>query len=149
MQLDYFLTRVRRSTEYRIAADNGRLQAPGLGVCATLADRNTVTLHCKTINQAPFCYSATLYDSEGRHDPEVFKCEPDYRRRWPPLLDILNFYGVDVPLRDRYGIAHYAVDASSLGSSYLLLRIYTELDHIERTVAAAGFRPQVWRVQAP
>ena len=149
LQLDYFLTRVRRSTEYRIAADNGRLQAPELGVCATLADRNTVTLHCKTINPAPFCYSATLYDSEGRHDPEVFKCEPDYRRRWPPLLDILNFYGVDVPLRDRYGIAHYAVDASSLGSSYLLLRIYTELDHIERTVTAASFQPQVWRAQAP
>lgn len=149
LQLDYFLTRVKRGSEYRIAADNGRLQAPDIGVCATSADRNTVTLHCKSIRPAPFCFSATLYDSEGRHNPEVFKCDPDYRRHWPPLVDILNFYGVDVPLRDRYGIAHYTVDASSLGSSYLLFRIYTELDHIERSVTAASFQPQVWRTQGP
>jgi hypothetical protein len=149
LELDYFLTRVKRSTEYRIPADNGHLQVPGIGACGTLADRNGVSLHCKTIRPTPFCYSATLYDSEGRHNPEVFKCEPDYRRHWPPLVDILSFYGVDVPLRDRSGLTHYAIDASSIGSASLVLRFYVELDHIERSVIAANFQPQVWRTQAP
>jgi hypothetical protein len=149
LQLEYFVTRLKLSAEHRLAADNGRLQAPDIGLCGTLADRNSVSVHCKTTGQAPFCYSATLYAADGRHGPEVFKCDPDYRRHWPALVDVLNFYGMDVPLRDRYRTGYYAVDPSALSTSFVLLKVYAELDHFERTISVAPFQPQIWRARAP
>ena len=113
----------------------------------TRLDQNTVNVRCKTIEQAPFCFSATLYAPDGRHNPEVFACDPDYRRHWPALIDVLNFYGIELPVRDRYGLVDYPLVASDLGTAYVLLKIYREVDHFKRTLAVAAFQPERWRMK--
>lgn len=145
LEMDVTLTLVKVKAEHRIAVRDGELRLADLGVCTTKLERNTVSLLCKTIEQPPFCFSATLYTPDGRHNPEVFHCDPDYRRHWPALIDVLNFYGIDVPVRDRYGVIHYELDASDLGTAVMLLKIYGERDHFQRTLAVAAFEPERWR----
>jgi hypothetical protein len=140
LQIDYSLTLVKVRAEHKIAALDGELRSLDLGVCTTGRNGSNITLHCNSIVQAPFCYSAALYASDGRHNPEVFACDPDYRRHWPGLIDILNFFGLDLPLRDPYGITHYAIDPSELGTSYVLLKIYGERDHFKRTLTIADLQ---------
>jgi hypothetical protein len=142
LQVDYYLTLAKISAQHRIAALDGELRAADIGLCATALDRNAVYVRCKSAWQSPFCYSATLYDPQGHHNPEVFKCVPDYRPFWPALIDPLSFYGVDLPVRDRYGVAQYAVDPSALASSYILLKIYRERDHFTRSFAVAALPPR-------
>jgi hypothetical protein len=145
LQMDYWLTLVQVSAEHKFAALDGELRSPDIGLCTTRRDGNTITLHCDSIKQAPFCYGAALYAADGRHNPEVFKCDPDYRRHWPPLIDVFNFFGLELPLRDPYGVAHYAIDASELGTSYVLLKIYGERDHFTRTLTVADLQLQALR----
>ena len=135
LQLDYSLTLMRTAAEYKLAALDGELRSSDTGLCATAIDRNAVYLRCKTLSQAPFCYSATLYGDGGRHNPEVLKCTPDYRRHMPAFMDVLGFYGIDLPLRDRNGVVKYEIDGSELARSYVLLKIYLEADHFRRTLA--------------
>jgi len=135
LELDYSLTLMKVVAQHKLSAFDGELRSTDIGVCATLVDRSAVYLRCKTIDQAPFCYSATLYGSDGRHNPEVLKCSPDYRRHFPAFMDVLGFYGIDMPLRDRNGVVNYAIDATTLGTAYVLLKIYGECDHFKRTVA--------------
>lgn len=142
LKMDYWLTLVKLRAEHKIAALEGELRAPDIGLCVTGRDPNIISLHCNSIKQAPFCYSAALYASDGRHNPEVFKCDPDYRRHWPPLIDVFNFFGLELPLRDPYGVAQYAVGPSELGTSYVLLKIYGEGDHFKRTLTIADFQPR-------
>src|SRR5208283_1769193 len=97
-----------------------------LGVCMTRLDQNAVSVQCKTLEQAPFCFSAALYAPDGRHNPEVFNCDPDYRRRWPALIDVLNFYGIELPVRDRHDGIHPTIDASELDAWYVRLKFYRE-----------------------
>jgi hypothetical protein len=139
LQIDYWLTLVQARAEHQVAALDGELRSADMGVCRTTVDHYVVHVHCTTIAQPPFCYSASLYGSDGHHDPEVVKCEPDYRRHWPTLYSALDVYGVDLPLRDRDGNDHY--DASDLASAYVLLRIYGERDHFKRTVTFPAFHP--------
>jgi hypothetical protein len=145
LQIEYTLTLVKVRAEHKIAALDGELRSADLGICATRLDRNSVTVHCKSISQAPFCYSGTLYEADGRHDPEVFECLPDYRRHWPALIDVLNYSGIDLPVRDPYATAP---DAPKLETSYVLLKIYGELDHFKRTLTVANFQPERWRDKA-
>ncbi len=133
LQMEYALTLVKVRAEYKIAALDGELRSADLGLCATKLVRNAVTVHCKSILTAPFCYSGTLYGADGRHDPEVIECIPDYRRHWPALIDVLNFYGIELPLQDTDGTP-----------SYVLLKIYGELDHFKRTLTVAPFQPDRW-----
>lgn len=145
LQIDYTLTLVKVRAEHKIAALDGELRSADVGVCAARFERNTVAVHCKSITQAPFCYSGTLYAADGHHDSEVFQCVPDYRRHWPALIDVLNFYGIDLPLRDPNDAVHGGFDPET---SYVLLKIYGELDHFQRTLRVAGFRPAAWRESA-
>jgi hypothetical protein len=140
LRMDYWLTLVKVGAEHKIAALDGELRSPDIGLCAISRDANIIALHCDSIKQAPFCYSAALYAADGRHNPEVIKCDPDYRRHWPPLIDVFNVFGVELPLRDPYGVAHYAVDSSELGTSYVLLKIYVERDHFKRTLSIADLQ---------
>lgn len=142
LQIDYWLTLVKLRAEHKIAALDGELRSPDIGLCATGRDGDVITLRCNSIEQAPFCYSAALYAADGRHNPETFKCDPDYRRHWPGLIDVLSFFGLEMPLRDPYGLAHYAVGESELRTSYVLLKIYGERDHFERTLSIASFQPR-------
>jgi len=143
LQIDYWLTLVKVRAEHKIAALDGELRSSDMGLCATTHDRNVVSVRCTTIAQTPFCYSATLYGSDGRHNPEIIKCNPDYRRHWPTLSNALNVYAVDLPLHDRYGDTHYAIDASELGSAYVLLKLYGERDHFKRTLTVPVFHPEL------
>jgi hypothetical protein len=142
LQIEYTLTLVKVRAEHKIAALDGELRSADLGFCATRLERNNVTVHCKSISQAPFCYSGTLYEADGRHDAEVFQCVPDYRRHWPALVDVLNFSEIDLPVRDPYATAPYG---PKLETSYVLLKIYGELDHFKRTLTVANFQPEKWR----
>jgi hypothetical protein len=148
LQIDLSLTLVKIREQHKIAALDGELRSKDLGLCASSRDGDSIILHCNSITQAPFCYSAALYAADGRHDPELFKCVPDYRRHWPALIDVLNFYGLELPVRDPFGIARYPVDPSELDTSYVLLKIYGERDHVERTLTVADFRPERWREKA-
>ena len=139
LQIEYTLTLVKVRAEHKIAALDGELRSADLGFCATRLERNNVTVHCKSISQAPFCYSGTLYEADGRHDAEVFQCVPDYRRHWPALVDVLNFSEIDLPVRDPYATAPYG---PKLETSYVLLKIYGELDHFKRTLTVADFQPE-------
>jgi hypothetical protein len=147
VRLDYSLTLMRRRAEYRLAALDGELEAPDVGRCATVNDRNMVYLRCKTIAQPPFCYSATLVSGDGRHNPEVLKCTPDYRRHVPGFRDLLGFYGADLPLRDRSGTV-YPLDAAELGSSYVVFKVYEEGAHFRRTLTAPRVALEAWRAPA-
>jgi hypothetical protein len=147
LQLDYSLTLMKVVAEHKLAAIDGELQSNDIGFCATLVDRNAVYLRCKTIDQAPFCYSATLYGSGGRHNPEVLKCTPDYRRHLPAFMHVLGLYGVDMPLRDRNGEVNYEIDASALGEAHVLFKVYGESDHFERRLAVSVSGLEGWRAQ--
>jgi hypothetical protein len=144
LEMDYTLTLVRESAVHELAALDGEFRSNDIGVCITRLDHHTVSLQCKTIAQAPFCYSATLYAADGRHNPEVFNCDPDYRRYWPALIDVLNFFGVELPVKERHD-AHDTIDESELGNSYVLLKIYREIDHFKRSLDIANFQPERWR----
>ncbi len=145
LQVDYTLTLMNVRAAHTIAALDGELRSADVGLCATRLDRDAVSVHCKAIGQAPFCYGAALYAPDGRHNPEVVNCDPDYRRHWPVLINVLSFYGVDLPVRDPQSVIDYPVGASELESSYVLLKIYGELDHFKRTLTVAGFQPERWR----
>lgn len=134
LQLGYSLTLMKVIAQHKVAALAGEIQSADVGICATMNDRNAVYLSCKTIGQAPFCYSAALYDSDGRHNPEVLKCTPDYRRYMPAFMNALSQYGIDMPLRDRNGLINYTVDPSQLGTAYIVFKIYGERSHFRRTV---------------
>ncbi len=140
LQIDYTLTLVKVSAEHRIPALDGELRSADLGLCATRLDRNIVSVQCKAIGQAPFCYQRdTCMRRMGGMIPEVIDCDPDYRRHWPALIDVLNFYFVDLPVRDRYGDPGPTLDVSELDTAYVLLKIYREVDHFKR-IPAVGAR---------
>jgi hypothetical protein len=140
LQMDYSLTLMKTLVEYKIAAVDGVLRAPEVGRCVSQFDDDSIFVQCQTLGRTPFCYSATLYAPDGRHNPEVRKCTPDYRPYLPTPINVLGFLGVDVPVRDRYGLAHYAVDRSDLTKSYVLLKIYGESEHFRRTLVVSPWR---------
>jgi hypothetical protein len=140
LHMDYSLTVMQPLAEYKIAAVDGLLRAPGVGRCVSQNDENAIFIQCKTMGWTPFCYSATLYGPDGRHNPEVRKCTPDYRPYLPTPINVHGFLGVDVPMRDRYGLARYPVEASELAQSYVLLKIYRERDHFKRTLVVSPFQ---------
>ena len=149
LQIDYTLTLMKVGAEHRIHARDGELRSADLGVCVTRLDQNTVGVQCKAIGQAPFCLSATLVASDGRAGPEVINCDPDYRRHWPGLIDVLTFYFIELPVRDRYGDQSPKFGVSELDSAVVLLKIYREVDHFERSPAVGASQLERWRVQPP
>jgi hypothetical protein len=140
LQMDYSLTLMQAVAQYKMAARDGLLRAPDIGLCSSQYDQDSIAVRCSKMGRSLFCYSATLFDPDGRHNPEIVRCIPDYRPYLPPLTNIVNFFGIDLPVRDPYGLAHYAVDPSELASSYIVVKIYGERDHFKRTLAVSPFR---------
>jgi hypothetical protein len=136
-QVDYSLTLVKLVAEYKLAAFDGEVQSNDIGICATLADRNAVYLRCKTIEQAPFCYSASLYSAGAEHSSEVLRCIPDYRRHLPPFMEVMGLYGADLPLRDKNGNEIYRIDPADRSAAVVILRVYGELDHFRRALTSS------------
>ena len=139
LRMDYSLTLMKTLAEYKMAATDGSLRATEIGLCSSHLDEDSIAVRCSTIGRSLFCYSAALYGPDGRHNPEILKCAPDYRPYLPPPTNVLNFFGVDLPVRDPYGLAHYPVDASELPASYLRVKIYGERDHFKRTLVVSPF----------
>jgi hypothetical protein len=132
LQINYSLSLLKLVAEYKLAAFDGELHSNDTGICATLADRNAIYLRCKTIDQTPFCYSASLYSAGAEHNSEVLRCVPDYRRHFPAFMEIMGLYGVDLPLRDKNGNAIYDMSLADQRAAVVVVRIYGELDHFRR-----------------
>jgi hypothetical protein len=139
--VDYSLTLRAMIAEHQIRAAEGELRSPEVGVCQSGADPAAAYIRCKQIGRAPNCYAATLYGPDGRHNPQVYSCGSDYRPFLPSPMNIVSFVGIDLPIRDAYGVAHYEVDGSDLPHSYITLKVYETGEHFRRTVSS--------RVQAP
>lgn len=136
-QIDYSLTLLKLVAEYRLPAFDGELHSNDVGICATLADRNAIYLRCKTIEQAPFCYSASLYSAGAEHNSEILRCIPDYRRHLPPFMEVMGLYGVDLPLRDKNGNSIYDLGPDDRRAAVVILRVYGELDHFRRSLSSS------------
>jgi len=134
--IDYSLTVRMVVSEHKLRASDGEIRSPEVGVCRTNADPGAAYVRCKQIGRAPNCYAATLYGPDGRHNPEVHSCSSDYRPFIPATMSIVTFNGIDMPIRDEYGVAHYEVDGSALSDSYVILKVYEAGRHFRRHLIA-------------
>jgi hypothetical protein len=134
--IDYSLTVRAVVAEHRIRAVDGEVSSPEIGICRSGADPSASSIRCKQIGRAPNCYAATLYGPDGRHNPQVHSCGSDYRPFIPSPMNIIGFSGIDLPIRDAYGVAHYEVDGSDLQHSYIILKVYETGEHFRRKVVS-------------
>lgn len=135
--VDYSLTVRAVVAEHKILAVDGEVTSPEIGVCQSGADRDASYIRCRQLGRAPNCYAATLYGPDGgRHNPEVLACGSDYRPFIPSSTNITNVNGIDLPIRDAYGVAHYEVDGTDLADSYVILKVYEAGEHFRRTVVS-------------
>jgi len=132
--IDYSLTVMGRTAEFKLRAVDGEVRSPALGVCQSRSSTNVVLLRCKQIGQAPVCYRATLIVPEGRHNPEVLECSADYRPYIPPPANMIAFSGLQLPTADSAGLAHYPVDPSSVNEAYIRLEVYQPRAHFQRQI---------------
>ena len=51
-------------------------------------------------------------------------------------MNIISFAGVEMPIRDSYGVAHYDVDGSRIQDSYIVMKVYETGEHFQRRVAS-------------
>jgi hypothetical protein len=134
--IDYSLTVRAVVAEHKMRAAGGELRSAEIGICRSDADSTTSYIRCRQIGRAPNCFVATLYGPDGRHNPQVRACSSDYRPFIPATLNIISFSGVEMPIRDAYGVAHYEVDGSQIQDSYILLKVYEFGEHFQRRVAS-------------
>lgn len=139
LRMTYWLTLVKVEDQYQMAAIDGEFRAPEMGLCRARLEGDVIAVRCSGIGRAPFCYAATLYGPDGSHNPEITKCEPDYRPYLPAFANVLSYAGLELPVRDRYGLAHYAVDASRLNRCHVLFKLYGIREHLKRTLVSAPF----------
>jgi len=132
LQIEYSMTLLDLRAAHRVAAAGGELRSPDVGACATRVHRDTVTLSCRAIGAAPACYSAAVYSADGRLGAEALKCDGDYRRYWPTLIDVLSPYGVEFQLR-----GSNVLDPAELARAYFVLKVYGERAHFKRSLSAA------------
>ena len=134
--VDYSLTVRAVVAQHKMRATGGELRSPEIGICRSDADPSASIIRCRQIGRAPNCYTATLYAPDGRHNPEVRACGSDYRPFIPSPMNIISFAGVEMPIRDSYGVAHYDVDGSDLQDSYIVMKVYETGEHFQRRVAS-------------
>lgn len=134
--IDFSLTVRAVVAEHKMRAAGGELRSAEVGVCRSDADSTASHIRCRQIGRAANCFVATLYDTDGRHNPPIRSCGSDYRPFIPGPLNIISFSGVDIPIRDAYGVAHYEVDGSQLQDAYIVLQVYEFGEHFQRRVAS-------------
>ena len=127
------LTLVGPAAVLEIEAGDGAARTPDGGVCISRVQRDRVTVGCRAVGAAPFCYGASLYTADGPLGSPVLKCDADYRRHWPTLIDVLTPYGVELSAPESGGRA----DRAALEAARVRFTIYRELDHFERRIALA------------
>jgi hypothetical protein len=136
LNVDLYLTVRVPVAEHRIAATEGEFRAVETGVCQSSSDATGIYIRCRNIGRAESCLAATLFGPDGQHNPRVLGCSADYRPFIPSALNIISWSGIDLQLRDQYGIAHYQVDNSNLPQSYIVLQVFEAGRHFKRTVRA-------------
>jgi hypothetical protein len=134
--IDYSLTVRAVVAQHKMPATGGELRSPEIGVCRSDADASAAIVRCRQIGRAPNCYTAMLYAPDGRHNPEVRACGSDYRPFIPAPMNILSFAGMEMPMRDSYGVAHYDVDGSQIQDSYIVMKVYETGEHFQRQVTS-------------
>jgi len=134
--IDYSLTVRALVAQYKMPATGGELRAAQIGICRSDADASASIIRCRQFGRPPNCYTATLYAPDGRHNPEVRNCGSDYRPYIPSPLNIVSSAGVDLPMRDSYGVAHYDVDGSQIQDSYIVMKVYETGEHFQRRVTS-------------
>jgi hypothetical protein len=134
--IDYSLTVRAVVAEHRMPAMGADLRSAEIGVCRSDADSMAAYVRCRQIGRAPNCFVSTLYGPDGRHNPPVRSCGSDYRPFIPAALNIISFAGLEMPIRDAYGVAHYDVDGSRIQDSVIVFKVYESGRHFERTVTA-------------
>jgi len=134
--VDYSLTLRTVVAQRKLRAADGEVRSPETGLCQSGADPTIAYIRCKHIGRAPNCHAATLYGPDGRHNPPVYSCGSDYRPFIPSPMNITALTGIDLPIRDAYGAAHYDVDGTDLQHSYILLKVYETGGHFHRTVVS-------------
>jgi hypothetical protein len=135
--IDYSLTIRAVIAQHKMAALDGEIRSPEVGLCQAGAKPDIAHIRCKQIGHAPNCYAATLYGPDGQRNPEVQSCGSDYRPFIPGPAEIISFTGIDLPIRDNYGVAHYAVDGSDLPHSSIVLKVYEPGQHFRRKVTSS------------
>ena len=139
LHLQYDLTLVKERGEYRLAALGGVVQAAGLGRCSSRLDQDVIDVGCWAIGRTPFCFGATVYSADGRHNPEALSCTPDYRPFLPAPSTVLSSFGVGVRVHDRNGSQHYAVDLPDLATAHVIVRLYEQQRHFRSTLVSSRF----------
>jgi len=134
--VDYSLTVRAVVAQHKMRATGDELRSPEIGICRSDADASASIVRCRQIGRAPNCYTATLYAPDGRHNPQVRNCGSDYRPFIPSPLNIISFAGMEMPIRDSYGVAHYDVDGSQIQDSYIVMKVYETGEHFQRRVAS-------------
>jgi hypothetical protein len=132
--IDYSLTVRAVVAQHKMRASGGELRSPEIGVCQSDADPAASYIRCRQIGRPPNCFASTLYGPDGRHNPEVRYCGSDYRPFIPSPLNIISFAGMEMPIRDSYGVAHYEVDGSDIQHSYIVFKVYATGQHFQRRV---------------
>jgi hypothetical protein len=117
-------------------AAGGEIRSTEVGICQSGADSSAAFIRCRQIGRAPNCFAATLYGPDGHHNPPVRACGSDYRPFLPSPMTIISFAGMEMPIRDAYGVAHYEVDGSDLPDSYIIFKVYETGRHFRRTVVS-------------
>jgi hypothetical protein len=134
--VDYSMTVRAVVAQHKMPASGGDLRSPEIGVCRSDADSGAAYVRCRQIGRAPNCFASTLYGADGRHNPEVRVCGSDYRPFIPSPMNIISFTGVEMPIRDSYGVAHYDVDGSQIQDSYIVMKVYETGEHFQRRVTS-------------
>ncbi|MBS0419250.1 MAG: hypothetical protein JSR66_16190 [Proteobacteria bacterium] len=139
--VDYSLTVRAVVAQHKMRATGDELRSPEIGICRSDADPSSSIIRCRQIGRAPNCYTTTLYGPDGRHNPEVRTCGSDYRPYIPAPMNIISFAGMEMPIRDSYGVAHYDVDGSQIQDSYIVMKVYETGGHFQRRVTS-HFQPE-------
>lgn len=134
--IDYSLTVRAVVAQHKMRATGDELRSREIGVCRSDADSSAAIIRCRQIGRVPNCYTAILYGPDGRHNPEVRACGSDYRPYIPSPMNIISFAGVELPMRDSYGVAHYDVDGSQIQDSYIVMKVYETGEHFQRRVTS-------------
>jgi hypothetical protein len=142
LRLDYSITLMRVTGQHALSAVDGVLRTEQLGACATRPDQggSLIQLRCQKIGLTPFCIGVTVHGAADESNPEILQCDPDYRPYLPTLTDALNRFGVDVPIRDPSGLAHYPLEAAQITTLQLLIKVYAVEEHAVRSLMTPNIR---------
>jgi ABC-type transport system involved in multi-copper enzyme maturation permease subunit len=136
----YSMTLFALRSTYTMKAVNDDQLLTGWGRCRTRIDDTStaVEMNCMQMGKGPTCATVFLEDpKDGTRNPVNTACYPDYSPFLQrPIPDATSHFRLVLPYRDPSGIAHYAVNASKLSESQIVIRVYQPIDHMSRVVTS-------------